>query len=140
MATILLIDDSEAMLEHVRSMLESAGHSVLSATAGWDGIKLLHTNPVEVVVTDLYMPPPDGFEIIGAARTFDRKLPIVVMSTNPLACDVFRAARALGAKAALQKPFSAAALLAAVDAALLPEPAESNRTNNSDHPRFLSKP
>lgn len=118
MAKILLIDDSESFLAHVAQMLAAGGHEVVATSSSATGARHLLEHDVDLLITDLYMPPPDGFEIMQAARSLGRPLPIVVMSTNPLACDVFRAARALGAMDSLQKPFKAEKLLATVDRVL----------------------
>lgn len=118
MAKVLLIDDSESVLAHVAAMLRTAGHEVVAASRGKDVVAALHELSVDVILTDLYMPPPDGFEVIEAARALVPAVPLIVMSTNPVAIDVFRAARALGAVAALQKPFSAERLNQVVDQAL----------------------
>lgn len=119
MARILLIDDSESLLAHVTAMLRGIGHEVVAAARGKDVVAALPELSVDVILTDLYMPPPDGFEVIEAARAIVPGVPLIVMSTNPLAVDVFRAARALGAVAALQKPFSAEQLSAAINTAVL---------------------
>lgn len=118
MAKILLIDDSESMLAHVAAMLRAAAHEVVAISRGKDVVGVLHELSVDLILTDLYMPPPDGFELIAVARTLVPRVPLIVMSTNPLAIDVFRAARALGAVAALQKPFSAEHLYHVIDSAL----------------------
>lgn len=114
MANVLLIDDSESLLELFRHAVEKAGHRVLATSCGTHALAMLREHRIDVVVTDLYMPPPDGFEIIQAVRKGHPRLPIIVMSTNGLACDVLQAGRAMGAVEALQKPFTDEALLAAI--------------------------
>jgi CheY-like chemotaxis protein len=119
MAKILLIDDSESLLFMTEQVLISDGHEVVAKSSGADALALLDGGArFDLVLTDMYMPPPDGFEIMQAIRQRKIRVPFIVMSTNPLACDVFRAARVMGAVATLQKPFSAEKLLTAVSAAL----------------------
>jgi CheY-like chemotaxis protein len=118
MAKILLIDDSRVLLAHISHLLTDSGHQVIATENGRTAIELLHSTPVDLVLTDLYMPPPDGFEIISEARKLGRPVPLVVMSTNVLACDVFRMARALGATATIEKPFGRTQLQAVIAAAL----------------------
>jgi two-component system, NtrC family, response regulator PilR len=118
MARILLIDDSPALLAHIEQMLADGGHDVFATADGNLAVKHLASAEIDLVLTDIYMPPPDGFEILQAVKALPRAVPLIVMSTNPLACDVFRAARAMGAAVALQKPFTAEHLLAAVREAL----------------------
>lgn len=118
MAKILLIDDSKALLSHIKRMLETGGHEVTATTSGKIAVEQLSAAPIDLVVTDLYMPPPDGFEVVSAVRALAQPIPIIVMSSNAQACDVFRDARALGATATLQKPFERAKLLETVRAVL----------------------
>lgn len=118
MAKILLIDDSEALLAEIQAMLAAAGHDVVATASGATALRHVTVAPVDLVLTDLYMPPPDGFEILQALRAAGSGVPVIVMSTNPLPCDVFRAARLLGARAALQKPFGADRLRQAIEVAL----------------------
>jgi CheY-like chemotaxis protein len=114
MAKILLIDDSKALLSHIKRMLVSGGHEVIATSSGSAAVQKLLEVPIDLVLTDLYMPPPDGFEIVRAVRELPRSVPLIVMSSNELAYGVFRDARALGAVAALHKPFTAERLLTTV--------------------------
>lgn len=118
MAKILLIDDSKTLLIHIKRMLTTGGHEVIAVNSGALAVQKLAQEPVDLVLTDLYMPPPDGFEIVQAARALSRPVPLIVMTSNVLAFGVFRDARALGAVAALHKPFSAERLLTTVSAVL----------------------
>lgn len=111
MAKILLVDDSKTLLLHIKKMLLDGGHEVVATTSGRIAVEHLNTTEIDLVLTDLYMPPPDGFEIVQAVRELPEPPPLIVMSSNSLAVDVFRDARALGASATLQKPFSPPDLL-----------------------------
>lgn len=121
MAKILLVDDSRTVLKCISRMLVDGGHEVVAVSSGRQAVEYLATASVDLVLTDLYMPPPDGFEIVQSVRDMPQRPPLVVMSSNTLACGVFRDARALGAAAALAKPFTATQLLDAIGKALNPE-------------------
>lgn len=125
MAKILLVDDSKTLLKHIKRMLEGGGHEVVAVSSGKAAVDYLATSGVDLVLTDLYMPQPDGFEIVQTARESDTRLPLIVMSSNHVACGVFRDARALGAAAALEKPFTAEKLLDTI-ATVLAEAAVEN--------------
>ncbi|HVU36521.1 MAG TPA: response regulator [Opitutaceae bacterium] len=118
MAKILLIDDSTTLLTLIKRMLIAGGHEVIATASGSGAVEHLATSRVDLVLTDLYMPPPDGFEIVQAVRALPEPPPLVVMSSNTQAYEVFRDARALGAAAALQKPFSAEQLLETIQSVL----------------------
>ena len=70
----------------------------------------------DVVVCDLYMPKPDGFEVLHALRRDYPGMWAVAMSGNlsEKFGDQLSVALRLGANAVLPKPFNSAALLTAV--------------------------
>jgi CheY-like chemotaxis protein len=119
MSRILIIDDdpdARALLEQV---LTSAGHRTITAAEGDEGLKRYLSEPVDLVITDLFMPERDGFETIAELHRRSPDLPIIAMSGRTPA--LLPAARAMGAKEILQKPFSSDQLLALVHK-LLPKP------------------
>ncbi len=122
MAKILLVDDSKTVLKCITRMLADGGHEVVALSSGRAAVEYLGASSVDLVLTDLYMPPPDGFEIVQSVRDMPQRPPLIVMSSNTLACGVFRDAEALGAAAAIPKPFTAHQLLAIIAKTLNPEP------------------
>ena len=56
MARILLIDDNAALRNLLRLQLEAAGHEVLEAADGGEGIRLYRRQPADLVLCDLFMP------------------------------------------------------------------------------------
>ncbi|HEY8551619.1 MAG TPA: response regulator [Vicinamibacterales bacterium] len=117
---ILVIDDQAAMVHFARRVLETAGHSVLVAADGRQAIALMEQELPDLVLTDLFMPERDGFETIRWLRSSGSQVPVIVMSGGGAVVtgDYLPMATTLGAAAVLKKPFTAEALLAAVDEAL----------------------
>ena len=60
MATVLVIDDDNALRIAIAKILRKADYSVLSATSGEEGVRHLAAEPVDVVLTDLRMEGMDG--------------------------------------------------------------------------------
>lgn len=110
MALILVIDDQDMVRFTVRRILQSAGHEVMEAASGDAGIALYRAREPALVVTDLLMPDKPGGETIAELRESGANAKIIVM-TGGAGIDT---ARHLGADLALEKPFRADALLAAV--------------------------
>lgn len=121
MAKIFVLDDSRSVLEMVVQMLKNAGHEVLSSSSGKELFKTLQQQPVDLVVTDIFMPDQDGLEVVFKTRRQYAGVKIIAMSfmTGPM--NMLPAAKLLGAGAILQKPFTEEALLAAVAKVLGPE-------------------
>ena len=63
-ARILVVDDEPGVRDVVRRSLEHAGHDVADAADGIEALDFCKANPVDVVVTDLFMPMMDGLELI----------------------------------------------------------------------------
>jgi DNA-binding response OmpR family regulator len=122
MARILIIDDDIAVRLAIRIMLERAGHSVVLAECGDDGATAIEAFTFDAVIVDIFMPGLNGLETIKSFRLAVPTLPIIVISgyvfrdAGGPAPDFFRMAVDLGAATCLRKPFTPAALLAAVDA------------------------
>jgi len=77
---VLCIDDCDATLQFFRQHLESHGYCALTALNGPDGLKVLQTYPVDLLVVDFQMPEMDGEAVARAVRRLYPKLPIVLAS------------------------------------------------------------
>ena len=116
MARILVIDDESALRSVLGAALLDAGHTVALAADGRAGLHLICTEPVDLVITDLVMPDQDGIETIIALRHENPALPVIAISGDLHHAALYlEIARHLGVRRTLEKPFTAAALLEAVD-------------------------
>src|SRR5260370_18462125 len=68
MARILVIDDDADMRTLLEHTLQSAGHEVVLAADGREGVQQYRTQPADLVITDLYMPIQQGLETIIQLR------------------------------------------------------------------------
>jgi CheY-like chemotaxis protein len=115
MARILLIDDNAALRNLLRLQLEAAGHEVLEAADGGEGIRLYRRRPADLVLCDLFMPGKEGLETIRELRGAGAGRIIAISGDGSLgSSDFLRVATMLGAARALNKPFDAATLLETV--------------------------
>lgn len=117
MATILIIDDHPDVREVLRIMLEVAGHRVIDAVSGTEGLAAFREHKPDLTMTDLRLPDMEGTDVVHALRQIDRVCPIVMVSAEHLE---ELEAITLGAKAVptLSKPFTRQRLLAIVEQAL----------------------
>lgn len=115
MATLLLIDDSAVQRAHVRRAIDAAGlfQRVLEAENGVDGLKLLLSEPVDVVLCDVEMPELDGEKLLRfkEGRADVRDVPILFLTGS---VELDRRVRLIeqGASDTLPKPFHPADLVA----------------------------
>src|SRR4029434_1162145 len=61
-------------------MLESAGHDVVVAFDGVDGITQFQDQSFDLVISDVVMPRKDGFQTVRELRQMTNEVPIIVMS------------------------------------------------------------
>jgi len=119
-ARILLVDDNEDARVTVSRILGMAGYQVTEAPNARAAAALLKSNPPDLVITDIFMPEGDGFEILNELRNLDIRVPVIAISGGGATqgMDVLGIAERLGAKKVLQKPFARRQLLAAIAEAL----------------------
>jgi CheY-like chemotaxis protein len=117
-ARILVIDDSASVLELAGQILRQAGHEVVTAESGRRGESILASQPLDLVITDIYMPEEDGLEVIRKARRTCPGLRVLAMSVVTGKHGMLHVAKALGAAGTLLKPFAAGDLLDAVEGCL----------------------
>src|ERR1700744_3030554 len=114
--TILTVDDSRTIREMLKLALGGAGHTVIQADDGMNGVDALQAaGTVDVIITDINMPRMDGFSFIDHVRRDPRNaaIPILVLTTESEPAKKQRA-RDAGATGWIVKPFDPAKLLAAV--------------------------
>jgi DNA-binding response OmpR family regulator len=119
MARILIIEDDDLLRGVLTSALEFAGHTVIQARNGQEGIELFHAVPVDLVLTDIVMPIKEGVETIMTLRDERKNLPIIAMSGGAANAKLYLSiAGRIGAKRILSKPFTPQHLLETVDQVL----------------------
>ena len=97
MLCILVVDDSISMLEFVEDALSGGGHQVFTCTDTVEAARLLRRHPVQLLITDMYMPKHDGFEMIRLARRCRPDIRVIAVSGMTGPWNVLPAAKALGA-------------------------------------------
>jgi DNA-binding response OmpR family regulator len=118
MARVLVIDDAPDTREMLEQILKSAGHEVIMAVDGREGVEQHRTKATDLVITDLHMPNQDGFETIREFRISFPEVAIIAMSGWTNSRTMLPIAQELGAVGTLQKPFAPDELIAAVANAL----------------------
>jgi PAS domain S-box-containing protein len=112
---VLVVDD-DAVSRHVLAQaLTSAGMPVVTVSSGAEALKWLADRVASLILLDLVMPPPDGFEVLRFLRDEPRlyDVPVVVLTALDSDDDVTRAFDA-GADDFVRKPFRPAELLARI--------------------------
>jgi len=115
MATILTVDDSPSIRQMIKVVLGPAGHTVIEAGDGAQGLEKAKASRPALIITDLNMPVMNGIELIKALRALPAMtgLPIVFLTTESNDA-IKQQAKAAGATGWITKPFKPEQLLTVV--------------------------
>lgn len=113
---ILVIDDTVEILELVEIYLVNEGYRVFKALKGKDGLKILETQKVHLVVLDIMMPDMDGMETCRKIRQ-TMNIPIIMLSAKSQDMDKILGL-GIGADDYMVKPFNPMELLARIKSQL----------------------
>jgi DNA-binding response OmpR family regulator len=118
MARILVVEDSESYAEYTRAVL-ARGHDVAIARNGREAAIAAGDAGVDLIITDIFMPEVDGFELIRTMRERASDIPIIAMSgVDRCRLDLLHIATKLGAVHTIQKPCPPAELIRVVEIVL----------------------
>ena len=115
------MDDEADARMLIEDILKSAGHEVVLAADGSEGMRQYHSTPVDLALVDLFMPNREGLETIRELKQQSPDFPIIAMSGDSCALPLLSIAQRLGAAEVLQKPFLPEELLEAIKHVLRPK-------------------
>jgi two-component system chemotaxis response regulator CheY len=110
--TILIADDSPTMRAMLVSAIEMLGdYRIVEASSGFEALRLLPREKVDLILTDINMPDINGLELISYLRNNSNYLsiPVFIISTEGSQKDIEKG-KFLGANEYLIKPFDPATL------------------------------
>ena len=113
--SILIVDDESRLTKALSSILKASGYAVSPVQNGRQALSALQASNFDLVLLDILMLDMDGLEFLKELADAKSTLKVVAMSAHP---DLLKAAKKLGAKAILDKPFSADTLLSVINETL----------------------
>jgi two-component system cell cycle sensor histidine kinase/response regulator CckA len=118
-ASILVVDDEQAILNFMRAVMHTSGRKIREASDGAAALTVLWENyrDIELLVTDVHMPHLDGLSLVRRAREIVPNIKVVVASGGVDAAER-QVIEDLEVTAFLQKPFSAVAMTSCIDGIL----------------------
>lgn len=104
-AKVLVIEDNQANLELAQYLLQAAGHKVLTAMDGRQGMAVVQQETPDLIVCDLQMPVLDGYGVLQELRADAAfaAIPIVAVTAFSMPGDQHRALNA-GFNGYISKP------------------------------------
>jgi two-component system chemotaxis response regulator CheY len=109
MKTVMLVDDSRVMRNIMKNIFEGLNMPVqfLEASDGQKALKVLLSNPVDLVLLDWNMPNLSGIDFLKKVRAMDgyQKIPIIMVTSEASKINVVEAVRE-GVTAYITKPIN----------------------------------
>lgn len=119
MARVLIVEDNASNLKLATFLLESAGHTTLSATHAEAGLTIARAEHPDLILMDVQLPGMDGLEATALlkADASTRAIPVVALTALAMKGDEQRI-RAAGCDGYIAKPLSYQTFLSTVAAQL----------------------
>ena len=113
--TILVVDDQEANIMLVETILAPQGYTIIAASDGEQALELVAAQPPDLILLDIIMPGMNGFDVCARLKEDERTrlIPIVMVTSLNDPQDRIRGIE-VGADDFLSKPFHSAELVARV--------------------------
>jgi two-component system chemotaxis response regulator CheY len=119
--SVLIVDDDASLRDTLRRMVESVGYDVQCAEDARTAIVSFAKWIPDIIITDIYMPAGDGFELLNWLRNNGLRTPVIAMSGSVSGSgeyDQLSVAERLGAAAVIDKPFRQSKLVETIDRVL----------------------
>jgi len=76
---ILVIDDELGPRESIRIVFKNK-YNVLTAASGDEGIEILKTKKVDIIILDLKMPKKNGIDVLAEIRKYNKIVPVIILT------------------------------------------------------------
>jgi two-component system alkaline phosphatase synthesis response regulator PhoP len=120
MAKILVVDDEQSIIDLLEYNLRQNGYQVVAASDGYKALQLARSEQPDLIILDLMLPGPDGFDVCRELRREAKAaagVPIIMLTARDEEVDRVVGLE-LGADDYVTKPFSVRELMARVKAVL----------------------
>ena len=116
---ILVVEDEKDILELVRYNLARENYQVFCAASGEEALRIIASQPLDLIVLDLMLPEMDGLEVTRRLKNNPRtqNIFIVMLTAKGSEADIVTGLE-LGADEYITKPFSPRVLLARIKAVI----------------------
>ncbi len=107
---ILIVDDSQDIIDLLDYHLKSQGFLVVTAKDGLEAVQKIKSEKPDLIVLDIMMPKMDGFSVVQEIKKIEgaSAIPVIIISIKEQMRELFKME---GVKDYVIKPFSADQLI-----------------------------
>ena len=114
---ILIVDDETTILQSLSGILSDEGYEVLTASNGYEGLKIIEEESPDLVLLDIWMPGMDGIETLREIKRATPFLQVVIISGHGTIETAVKATK-LGGYDFIEKPLSIEKVIVTINNAL----------------------
>jgi UDP-3-O-acyl N-acetylglucosamine deacetylase len=126
---ILVVDDEANIVSSLKEILSDEGYNVSGAQDGLNALDMIHSDPPDLLLLDVWVPGMDGIEVLKTVKTYHPEIEVLVMSGHGTIDTAVKATK-LGAFDFIEKPFSMDSLIQSVKNALALKKKRPKKKNN----------
>jgi two-component system nitrogen regulation response regulator NtrX len=115
--TILAVDDESTILQSLSGILSDEGFEVLTASNGYEALKIIEAESPDLVLLDIWMPGIDGIETLQEIKRTNPFLQVIIISGHGTIETAVKATK-LGAHDFIEKPLSIEKVVVTINNAL----------------------
>ncbi len=122
--SVLVVDDEPNIVLSIKFLMKQQGYEVRTASNGEEALQALDEKVPDLILLDVMMPKPDGYEVCQRIRATAkwRAIPVIMLTAKGREVEREKGF-AMGADDYITKPFATQELVAKVQAILSEKPA-----------------
>ncbi len=115
--SILIVDDEPSILKSLSGLLADEGFEVMTASTGYEGLKIIDREYPDLVLLDIWMPGIDGIETLKQIKKGNPYLQVIIITGHGNIETAVKATK-IGAYDLIEKPLSIDKIIVAINNAL----------------------
>jgi two-component system nitrogen regulation response regulator NtrX len=115
--SVLIVDDEPSILKSLGGLLSDEGFEVITASNGYEALKIIDSESPDLVLLDIWMPGLDGIDTLNEIKKENPYIQVIIITGHGTIETAVRATK-LGAFDLIEKPLSIDKVIVAINNAL----------------------